>query len=63
MSYPVFSILHINLTGGEAMFSTTIIAKNKLFIPIPSALYDYFTVKDEPLKFSIRCYGKDGSEE
>ena len=52
-----------NLTGGEAMFSTTIITKNKLFIPIPSALYDYFTVKDEPLKFSIRCYGKDGSEE
>lgn len=52
-----------NLTGGEAMFSTTIITKNKLFIPVPPPLYDYFTVKDEPLKFSIRCYGKDGSEE
>ncbi len=51
-----------NLTGGEAMFSTTIITKNKLFIPIPPPLYDYFTVKEEPLKFSIRCYGKDGSE-
>ena len=51
------------LTGGEALFSTTIITKNKLFIPIPPSLYDYFTIKDEPLKFSIRCYGKDGSEE
>ena len=52
-----------NLTGGMALFSTTIITKNKLFIPIPPPLYDYFTVKEEPLKFSIRCYGKDGSEE
>lgn len=52
-----------NLTGGMALFSTTIITKNKLFIPIPPPLYDYFTVKDEPLKFSIRCYGKDGSED
>lgn len=52
-----------SLTGGMALFSTTIITKNKLFIPIPPPLYDYFTVKEEPLKFSIRCYGKDGSEE
>lgn len=52
-----------NLTGGMALFSTTIITKNKLFIPIPPPLYDYFTVKEEPLKFSIRCYGKDGSED
>ena len=52
-----------NLTGGMALFSTTIVTKNKLFIPVPPPLYDYFTVKEEPLKFSIRCYGKDGSED
>ena len=52
-----------NLTGGMALFSTTIITKNKLFIPVPPPLYDYFTVKEEPLKFSIRCYGKDGSDD
>lgn len=51
------------LTGGEEMFTTTIITKNKLFIPIPSPLYDYFTVGGEPLKFNIRFNGVEGKED
>ena len=51
------------LTGGEEMYTTTIITKNKLFIPIPSQLYDYFSVNGEPLKFNIRFNGVEGKEE
>lgn len=51
------------LTGGEELFTTTIITKNKIFIPIPSPLYDYFTVDGEPLKFNIRFNGVEGKED
>jgi len=49
--------LNSSLTGGEEMFSTTIITKDKLFVPVPLQLYDYFSIKDEPLKFNIRFNG------
>lgn len=51
------------LTGGEEMYTTTIITKNKLFIPIPPQLYDYFTLAGEPLKFNIRFNGVEGKED
>ena len=51
------------LTGGEEMYTTTIITKNKIFIPIPPPLYDYFTLNGEPLKFNIRFNGVEGKEE
>jgi molecular chaperone HtpG len=51
------------LTGGEEMYTTTIITKDKLFIPIPPPLYDYFTIDGEPLKFNIRFNGIEGKED
>ena len=51
------------LTGGEEMYTTTIITKNKLFIPIPPQLYDYFTLDGEPLKFNIRFNGVEGKDD
>ena len=41
-------------TGGQTLVSTTIITKNTMFIPIPSQLYDYFSIKKGgSLKFLV----------
>lgn len=41
-------------TGGETLVSTTIIAKNTMFVPVPRQLYDYFTIKKgSTLKFYV----------
>lgn len=41
------------ITGGETLVSTTIITKNSMFIPVPRALYDYFTIQEG---MSLRFY-------
>ncbi|MDL2320311.1 hypothetical protein LJC45_04170 [Alistipes sp. OttesenSCG-928-B03] len=44
-----------NSTGGQAIKSTTIITKDKIFVPIVEELYDYFDLKsEEKLKFYVR---------
>lgn len=41
-------------TGGETLVSTTIITKNSMFVPVPKALYEYFTLeKGKSLKFYV----------
>lgn len=41
-------------TGGETLVSTTIITKNSMFVPVPRALYEYFTIeKGKTLKFYV----------
>lgn len=41
-------------TGGETLVSTTIITKNSMFVPVPRALYKYFTIeKGKTLKFYV----------
>jgi len=41
-------------TGGETLVSTTIITKNTMFVPVPRALYEYFTIeKGKTLKFYV----------
>ncbi len=45
--------LDSNLTGGEALETTTIITKDKIYIPIHPSLENYFCIKEEPLKFNI----------
>lgn len=43
-----------NSTGGHSIKSTTIITKDKIFVPIVEELYDYFDLKtDEKLKFYV----------
>lgn len=42
-------------TGGKTIRSTTIITKDKIFVPIVPELYDYFNLNiDEKLKFYVR---------
>ena len=46
-----------NSTGGHSIKSTTIITKDKIFVPIVEELYDYFDLKtDEKLKFLGRLH-------
>lgn len=41
-------------TGGKSIRSTTIITKDKIFVPIVPELYDYFNLKvDDKLKFFV----------
>lgn len=41
-------------TGGKSILSTTIITKDKIFVPIVPELYDYFNIReDQKLKFYI----------
>ncbi|MBR4338271.1 MAG: ATP-binding protein [Bacteroidaceae bacterium] len=41
-------------TGGETLVSTTIVTKNSMFVPVPRALYEYFTIeKGKTLKFYV----------
>ncbi|MCH5233718.1 MAG: ATP-binding protein [Muribaculaceae bacterium] len=45
-----------NLTGGYPIKSTTIITKNKIFVPIVKEMYDYFDLKkhQNKLEFYVR---------
>ena len=45
-----------NLTGGTSIVSTTIMTKNKIFVPIVSQMYDYFNLKQHlgKLEFYVR---------
>lgn len=46
--------LENNITGGKAIPSTTIITKNKIFIPVISEMDDYFNIKSGQRKFFVR---------
>lgn len=43
-----------NITGGKAIPSTTIITKDKIFIPIISEMNEYFNIKSGQRKFYVR---------
>lgn len=45
-----------NMTGGHAIKSTTIITKNKIFVPIVQEMYDYFNLHNHQgrLEFYVR---------
>ena len=40
--------------GGAPLITTTIVAKNKIFVPVPAALMDCFKVTDDPVEFYVR---------
>lgn len=41
-------------TGGEPILSTTIVTKNKIFVPVMPQLYDYFKKsQQEELSFMV----------
>lgn len=45
-----------NMTGGHPIKSTTIITKNKIFVPIPAEMNDYFNLRNHEgrLEFYVR---------
>lgn len=43
-----------NLTGGTAIPSTTIITKNRIFVPIAPELISYFDIKQDSKEFYVR---------
>lgn len=43
-----------NVKGAKTVPTTTIITKNKIFIPIVNEMVEYFNVKDGVLKFMVR---------
>jgi molecular chaperone HtpG len=40
--------------GGTPLITTTIVTKNRIFVPIPSALVECFTVATDPIEFYVR---------
>ncbi len=42
-----------NLTGGDQLQTSTIVTKDKIFVPVPHVLEGYFSLNDGPLHFSI----------
>lgn len=42
------------LTGGMQLPTTTVLSKNRIFIPIEPSLISYFDVKDDKLEFYVR---------
>ncbi len=40
--------------GGTALTTTTIVSNNRIFVPVPSALMECFTVTEEPVEFYVR---------
>lgn len=40
--------------GAISIPTTTIITKNKIFIPIPDDMYDYFNIKEGQIKFMVK---------
>jgi len=47
------SPLEQNLTNGKLIPTTTIIMKNKIFVPVPEELNEYFKVEDGTKKFIV----------
>ena len=45
-----------NMTGGHPVKSTTIITKNKIFVPVPAEMNEYFNLRNNPrkLEFYVR---------
>lgn len=52
--------LDSDLTGGGMIPTTTIITKDKVFIPIPHELENYFSLREGALKFSIHFDSVEG---
>lgn len=50
------------LTGGKMLPTTTIITKNKVFVPIPHELEDYFSLREGVLNFTIHYDSVDGED-
>ena len=42
------------MTGGQQMPTTTVLSKNRIFVPIEPALIPYFDFKDEKMEFYVR---------
>lgn len=40
--------------GGAPLITTTIVTKNKIFVPVPAQLMDCFRVADDPVEFYVR---------
>ncbi|HDR9488665.1 ATP-binding protein [Burkholderia stabilis] len=40
--------------GGAPLITTTIVTKNRIFVPIPAALVECFTVATDPVEFYVR---------
>lgn len=40
--------------GGTALTTTTIVANNRILVPVPASLYDCFKVTEEPVEFYVR---------
>lgn len=40
--------------GGAPLITTTIVTKNKIFVPVPTQLMDCFRVADDPVEFYVR---------
>lgn len=40
--------------GGTALTTTTIVANNRILVPVPAGLYDCFKVTEEPVEFYVR---------
>ncbi|MDE2370836.1 MAG: ATP-binding protein [Burkholderiales bacterium] len=40
--------------GGAPLITTTIVAKNRIFVPVPLQLIDCFKVTDDPVEFYVR---------
>ncbi len=51
-----------DLTGGKMLPTTTIITKNKVFVPIPHELENYFSLREGSLNFTIHYDSVDGEE-
>lgn len=52
--------LDSELTGGGMVPTTTIITKDKVFVPIPHELEEYFSLREGALKFSIHYDSVEG---
>ena len=51
-----------NVKGAKTIPTTTIITKNKVFVPIPHELEDYFSLREGALNFTIHYDSVDGEE-
>jgi molecular chaperone HtpG len=40
--------------GGTAVATTTIVTKNRIFVPVPQQLAECFRVTDAPVEFYVR---------
>jgi molecular chaperone HtpG len=40
--------------GGTALITTTIVAQNRIFVPVPEQLMECFHISSEPMEFFVR---------